>query len=100
MTISRSKALSSMCETVIRSARGLTRAIVFNRVYLVAMCATIIAIGSCGIYAITAGQASDVTAAQTSAYISDVDGLVTGLDREYAEVLSEIRQHDGGFAER
>ena len=100
MTISISQAFSRAGASAIRSAPRLTRTAVFSRLYIVATCAAIVAIGGCGFYAIVQGRTSDAVVARTFAYTSDANDLGAGLDREYAEVLAETRQHDGGFSDR
>lgn len=78
-----------------KRAPDLARADIFNRIYIVAMFAVIIAIGSCGIVVIARSQASATQVARTFAHADDVSEMRTALDREDFELLSQMRQQQG-----
>src|ERR1700694_5025540 len=83
-----------------RAVPNLARADLFNRLYVSAMFVVIIAIGSWGIFAIAEGKASDALVAQTFEHANDVTEMGTAVDREYFEVLSQIRQRQGTESDR
>ena len=78
-----------------KRAPDLARADIFNRIYIVAMFAVIIAIGSCGIVVIARSQESATQVTRTFAHANDVSEMRTALDREDFELLSQMRQQQG-----
>jgi diguanylate cyclase (GGDEF)-like protein len=83
-----------------RRAPAIARADVFNRLYVIAMFAVIITIGSCGILAITRSQETDTLVAQTFEHANAVSAMRTALDREDFELLSEMRHRQGVESDR
>jgi len=87
-------------ETPATRAPDLARANVFNRLYIVAMFAVIISIGSFGIDVIARSQETDAHVAQTFQHANDVSEMRTALDREEFELNSELRRRQGIESDR
>jgi diguanylate cyclase (GGDEF)-like protein len=83
-----------------KRAPDLARANIFNRLYIVAMFAVIIAIGSFGIDVIARSQETDAHVAETFQHANDVSEMRTALDREDFELLSEMRRRQGIESDR
>jgi diguanylate cyclase (GGDEF)-like protein len=83
-----------------KRAPDVARANIFNRLYIVAMFAVIIAIGSFGIDVIARSQETDAHVARTFQHANDVSEMRTALDREDFELLSEMRRRQGIESDR
>src|ERR1700681_1577514 len=76
------------------------RGVISNRFYIAAMFAIIAVIGSCGILAILRSQESATLVAQSFENANAASEMRTALDRENAELLSEMRQRQGLESDR
>ena len=74
-----------------RTAPNLARTAIFNRFYVVAMFAVIIAISGFGIFALEQMRASGDHVDHSFEQATDATEMGTALDREYAELLSQMR---------
>ncbi|HEV3087616.1 MAG TPA: bifunctional diguanylate cyclase/phosphodiesterase [Candidatus Elarobacter sp.] len=74
-----------------RATSHAARADVFNRLYVVVMFAVIVAIGSFGIFALARSQQSGSIVSNSFEHAADTSEMGTALDREYAELLLQVR---------
>lgn len=77
-----------------------SRANYVNRLYVLAMFATLIAIGSIGPYAFLRSEQSGASVERSFQSAQEATEMGTALDTEYSELLSAMRQHRGEMSDR
>src|ERR1700694_3989607 len=83
-----------------RDAPNLARADIFNRLYIVAMFAIIMAIGSFGIVALAGSQQSSDRVARSFEHANDTSAMLDAVDREYFELHGAMRHARGEMSPR
>src|ERR1700694_721070 len=83
-----------------RDAPNLARADIFNRLYIVAMFAIIMTIGSFGIIALAGTQQSSEIVARSFERANNTSTMMNAMDRESSELHAEMRQSRGVMSDR
>src|ERR1700676_2421615 len=83
---------------VTRAAFEVARAHVFNRLYLVVMFATIVAIGALGMFALQTSEKSGDVVEHSFEQAKFATEMGSALDEEHTELLLQIQQHRGGLS--